>query len=433
VTDLPTVEAPSYCGYRKLRLAYFVSHPIQYQAPMLRRIAREPDIELKVFFSSDISVRKTGYTDQGFGVVVKWDTPLLEGYEYEFLPVLRDAARLGFARPINYGISRRIREQEFDAVWLHSYSTLTNLQAIGASNWLKIPALLRTDSTLFDRPRSHMKLAVKKLFFDFLRPRISGLLSVGDANTEYWRHYFGELIPIFPCHYAVDNQFFRRECEMASLGREEFRKSLELDARRPVILFAAKLTPRKRCGDLVEAYLRLSESCNLQPAPYLLIVGDGELRSVLEEKARRARPGDIRFLGFRNQSELPKFYDLCSVFVLASVDEPWGLAINEVMNAGRAVIVTDQVGCQKNLVKHGVNGRVVRARDVQDLAESLRVVLADEKTSEAMGLESLRIIQSFNFDQNVFGLRQALQALVPGFPAAPGGMTERERPSTEPH
>ena len=41
---------------RKLRLAYFVTHPIQYQAPLLRRIAQEADIDLKVYFFSDISV-----------------------------------------------------------------------------------------------------------------------------------------------------------------------------------------------------------------------------------------------------------------------------------------------------------------------------------------------------------------------------------------
>ena len=64
---------------KKVRLAYLVSHPIQYQAPLLRRIAQEPDIELTVFFGSDFSVRD--YQDKGFGVEVKWDVPLLDGYQ----------------------------------------------------------------------------------------------------------------------------------------------------------------------------------------------------------------------------------------------------------------------------------------------------------------------------------------------------------------
>src|SRR5438445_10698521 len=105
----------------KVRLAYLVSHPIQYQAPLLRRIAREPDIDLTVFFGSDFSVK--GYKDEGFGGVgVKWDVPLLGGYRHEFLPVLRDNATVSPTRPMNYGIASRLKgaagQAAFDALWV---------------------------------------------------------------------------------------------------------------------------------------------------------------------------------------------------------------------------------------------------------------------------------------------------------------------------
>src|SRR5580700_893937 len=103
---MPTQSANPvvYSEYRKLRLAYFASHPIQYQAPLLREIAQEPDIDLKVFFGSALSVR--GYVDSGFGVQVKWDIPLLDGYAHEFLPVVldvRDGQEVSFLRPLNRG------------------------------------------------------------------------------------------------------------------------------------------------------------------------------------------------------------------------------------------------------------------------------------------------------------------------------------------
>jgi glycosyltransferase involved in cell wall biosynthesis len=224
---------------------------------------------------------------------------------------------------------------------------------------------------------------------------------------------------MFLCRYSVDNEFFQQGCKTAAKTREEFRASLGLEPGRPVVLCAGKLRPDKRCDDLLKAFLQISKSGSVRPAPYLLIVGEGQERAALENLARRANPGDVRFLGFRNQSELPRFFDLCDVFAMPAVYEAWGLAINEVMNAGRAVIVSDQVGCQKDLVQHGVNGYVARARDVDDLAEGLRVVLANEQTWQAMGAESLRIIQEFSFEQNVVGLRQALQTLVPGFQAVP--------------
>jgi hypothetical protein len=68
---------------RKIRLAYLVSHLIQYQAPLLRQIAADPDIDLTVFFCRDISTRK--HVDEGFVQVIEWDTPLLDGYEHVFL------------------------------------------------------------------------------------------------------------------------------------------------------------------------------------------------------------------------------------------------------------------------------------------------------------------------------------------------------------
>src|SRR3984957_1622642 len=103
---------------RRVRLAYLVSHPIQYQSPLLRRIAQEPGIDLTVFFGSDFSVR--GYKDEGFGVEVKWDTPLLEGYRSEFLPLILDSQSTTVTRPMNYGIFSRLRgkgsDRKFDAL-----------------------------------------------------------------------------------------------------------------------------------------------------------------------------------------------------------------------------------------------------------------------------------------------------------------------------
>ncbi len=398
-----------------LRVAYLLSHTIQYQSPLLRLLARQPGLDLTVFYTSDFSLRS--YRDRGFGVPVEWDVPLLGGYRHQFLPRLLDSDNISFFRPLNRGIFRRLRAGRFDVLWIHGYATLNSWIAMAAARLLGIPVLLRTDSTLIDHPRGPLKLALKYIFFRVLRRFTYGVLSVGQRNTEYWRHHLGQDIPVFPIPYAVDNAFFQDRCRAASTTREQLRQELQLEPNRPILLFASKLLPRKRCIDLVEAYLELvaryRSATPSRPLPYLLIVGDGEERPHIEARLQSATPADregIRLLGFRNQSELPRYYDLCDAFVLPSIHEPWGLVVDEAMNAARAVIVSDQVGCQPDLVVDGGNGCVFPAQNVPALAGALERVLADPAASRIMGERSLERIQAFSFDANVRGLMQAFAA-----------------------
>ena len=398
---------------RPIRLAYVVSHPIQYQVPLLRRIAQEPGIDLTVFFGSDFSVR--GYQDEGFGVEVKWDVPLLEGYRHEFLPALRDTGTEGTFAPISRGLSARLQDRDgrpaFDVVWVHGYATVNQMYAILAAKSLGIPVLVRAESWLGDRPRGGAKLAAKKLFFAGLRHLIDAVLYTGTPNRAYWEHSLGEDFPMFLMPYAVDNQWFQEQSAEAAARRGELVEELGLAAGQPVILFASKLQARKRCADLIAAYAQLAPGQD--PFPALVIVGDGEERAALEAQAEATGFQSIRFYGFANQSELPRFFDLATVFVLPSRHEPWGLIVNEVMNARRAVIVSDEVGSNFDLVTDGVEGCVFPAGDVEALTAALRQVLSTPAAAE-MGRRAGERIGRWGFEQDVEGLHQAIAYVTRG-------------------
>lgn len=389
---------------RCVRLAYVVSHPIQYQAPLLRRIAQEPELDLTVFFGSDFSVR--GYRDEGFGVEVKWDVPLLEGYKHQFLPALRDNGTEGTFSPVSRGVMSRLKG--FDVVWVHGYATVNQMHTILAAKALGIPVLVRAESWLSDRPRGGVKLAAKRLFFAGLSKLIDAVLVTGTPNRAYWQHYLGDSFPTFPMPYAVDNEWFQRKVQEAAAGRAHLQAKLGIEAGRPVILFASKLQTRKHCDDLIAAYGRLSPGEGRNPEPYLVIVGEGEERTRLESQAAATGFKSIRFHGFANQSELPRFFDLATVFVLPSRHEPWGLIVNEVMNAGRPVVVSDEVGSHFDLVTDGVEGCVFPARNVEALTDALRRVLATPETAAEMGRKALSRINDWGLEQDIIGLRQAI-------------------------
>jgi glycosyltransferase involved in cell wall biosynthesis len=83
--------------------------------------------------------------------------------------------------------------------------------------------------------------------------------------------------------------------------------------------------------------------------------------------------------------------------------------VNEPMNAGCSVIVSDQVGCGPDLVKDGENGHIFKARDVEQLYKALENILGDPQKCRAMGQKSFEIIRKWRLDEDVVGLMTALK------------------------
>jgi glycosyltransferase involved in cell wall biosynthesis len=78
------------------------------------------------------------------------------------------------------------------------------------------------------------------------------------------------------------------------------------------------------------------------------------------------------------------------------------------MNAGRAVVVSDQVGCGPDLVKPGENGYVFKTGDIANLRQSLTDILSNFEKCKAMGQKSLEIINKWGIKEDIAGLKQAL-------------------------
>lgn len=392
---------------KKHRIAYLVSHPIQYQAPLLRVLSAEPDIDLTVFFQSDFSVRN--FQDPGFGRAIQWDVPLLEGYRHEFLPAF---GRRNIPNPWSYGVASRLWRGNFDFFWVHGYARWFNWAAILAARVAKIPVFVRDEPTSISALRSPTKAKLKRIFFfGALRALCDTFLAIGTLNRRYYLEngIAPNRIRLMP--YCVDNEYFANLAKRAAPRRETFRAQLGLKSGRPVILYASKFERRKRASDLLIAFKKLVAQSPTGETPYLLFVGDGDTRAELETNAHSIAE-HVRFLGFRNQPELPAFFDLCDVFVLPSEFETWGLIVNEVMSVGRAIIVSDHVGCGPDLVKNGVNGFVYPLGNVDALAENLQYVLRSQDTIAAMGHASAEIIGDWNFQRDIEGLRSAITATV---------------------
>jgi glycosyltransferase involved in cell wall biosynthesis len=82
--------------------------------------------------------------------------------------------------------------------------------------------------------------------------------------------------------------------------------------------------------------------------------------------------------------------------------------VNEVMNAGKTIIVSDEVGCQPDLITDGVNGKVFPGGNVEALRGAIESVLGNDEGRLEMGRRSLERINQWSFEQDIRGLREAL-------------------------
>ncbi len=370
-----------------IRLLYLVSHPIQYQAPLLRRIAAAEDIDLTVSFASN---GMTGpHWDPGFRSKIEWNVPLTEGYNWRI-----DRAAAHLARAV----------ADSDVVWLHGWNGWRMWRALATARRLGVPVLMRSENTVDAEPDGPGPRGMaKRAYLRWIFARSAAFLCIGAANRAYYLAHGVDPDRLFSMPYVVDNDFFRTRAAAAAASREALRVRIGLDPGRLVILFAGKLQRRKNPLVLLEAFRRLDHARLNRPG--LIFVGDGEQRAEVERAA--TTDGDVRFLGFRDQTELPALYELADVFVLASHGEPWGLAINEAMNAGTAVIASDQCGAARDLIDETC-GAVVAPGDAESLTRALTHVLSDPDRCRAMGSAAAARIAAWNFDADLDGLRAAL-------------------------
>jgi glycosyltransferase involved in cell wall biosynthesis len=331
------------------------------------------------------------YHDREFGTLVKWDVPLLEGYESVTLK--------------NETWEQHLMDLPADAFWVHGWSHPYAAVAWKVAKRRKLPLLVRGETFLGCIKGGPLRRWLHKLVYSRQFRQPAAFLAVGSLNAQMYRAYGVPEERIFSVPYAVDNVFFAARAKEASAGREALRQQLNLESDQPIVLFCGKLIAKKNASTLIRAMQLVNSRA------VLVLVGDGELKGELMSLAESLIPGRARFVGFKNQTELPAFYDLCDVFVIPSTFEPWGLVVNEVMNAGKPILASDQVGSAADLVSED-NGGIFKALDAADLARVMEPYLASEEKRQSAGARSLDKIRRWGFEEDLMGVRTAVSHLL---------------------
>ena len=131
-------------------------------------------------------------------------------------------------------------------------------------------------------------------------------------------------------------------------------------------------------------------------AAELVVIGDGPYRETME---RQLRGCGVKFLGFRYGEELSRLYASCDFFVFPSITDTLGQVVMESQGSGLPALVTD-VGGPKEVVKDGVTGLVLPARDEAAWVRSIVDLASDQPRRERMGRAAHEYMQEFAMEQS---------------------------------
>jgi glycosyltransferase involved in cell wall biosynthesis len=363
----------------KRQLAVFMSHPIQHFSPWWQELARNSDVDLKVYYYSRANMVR--YFDKEFGLSMSYDIDLLSGYEHVVLP-----RQWPFRHPtsvdwymLNAGVGRAVRERSWDAVLVFGYAPLNNWAVVRAARRAGVPILYYSDSNqLTEGAKPSWKLAIKRLVVRRYLRRMTAFLTPGNMNQLYLQGYGASPERMWFCPLPVDVDRFRSTAEAGQADRDRLRARFGLAPTDFVVAFNGKLVDRKRPVDLADAVRSAGD-----PGLKALFIGTGPLVNEI-----KARGGDcVRVTGFVNQAELPSVLALADLAVMPSSHDPHPLAVTEFMALGIPAVVSDRIGCigQDDVVRPGETGLVYPCGDVAALTAAVFRLRRDGDLRRQMG------------------------------------------------
>ena len=287
---------------------------------------------------------------------------------------------------LGFWIWRTLYELQPDIMAIAGYARPAMLTALLWCRQHRKPAILMSETTEQDFTRIPGREAIKRAVVS----QFSAALVGGTPHTHYLQKLGMAPEAIFSGYDVVGNQHFH----------PDHIRTLPSPHSRPYFLAINRFLPKKNLSFLISAYAQYRQEVGAI-AWDLVLCGDGQLRNNLEQQIRQLNLQEyVHLPGFLQQDELLPYFAHARCLVHASLQEQWGLVVNEAMAAGLPVLVSDRCGCFEDLVQDGITGFGFDPSAVSQLT-GLMVKLGTEVIdTQQMGEAALAHIQ--NYSPNCF-------------------------------
>jgi glycosyltransferase involved in cell wall biosynthesis len=371
-------------------------------------MAQHPELKLQVAYCTMRGAE--AMHDPDFNAPVKWDIPLLDGYDWAEV-ANKGSGTESFFGLNNPGLWKLIRDGNFDAVLCYvGYVRASFWISYLACKFSKTAFVFGTDAwSLASRNDDRWKRYLKRAAWPLLFSLADQVIVPSSATRDLMLSLNVPAPRITLTPYAVDNDWWL--AESSRVDRNAVRAAWGVGERATIILFCGKLQPWKRPLDLLRAFARVAEAGGRDAI--VVYAGEGHQRAELEaEAAALGISNRVRFLGFVNQSKLPEVYTSADLMVLPSEYEPFAVVVNEAYCCGCAVTVSDRVGAGRDLVAPVTAELIFSCGDIEALAEILRKCILERESFAEIGRSGRKRIETWSPRENIAGAVDAIRRAV---------------------
>lgn len=269
--------------------------------------------------------------------------------------------------------ARALIRQSPDAV-IHTHNAMAHYYAVLASLGLPVKCRINTRHGMGGRIRSGRQ---EWLYRQSLRGTDYAVAVCEAARQRFAADGMRPRRALLSVPNGIRLERFRPADDVA---RQSLVAELGLPTGSRIIGTVGRLQPVKDHALLLRAFAKVRVQV---PEAALVIVGDGPLRAALEAQAEQAGLSDaVRFMGDRH--DVPRLLTGMEVFALTSTSEGYSVALLEACASSLPIVATD-VGGNREIVRHGVNGRLVPSGDTAAIATALIALLRGGEQAAAMG------------------------------------------------
>ncbi|EIC21283.1 glycosyltransferase [Thiorhodovibrio frisius] len=224
------------------------------------------------------------------------------------------------------------------------------------------------------------KLPFNKKLIAWVCQRASAYTAVSERTAkklascfeqQQWRNCYADKLSIIPM--GVD----ARPSPVSHSIQEQTRQQFMLD-QRPILLFIGRLTEKKGVDILLRSFAALP--AKTRDSLQLVIAGDGQLKSRLEEDVRNLKLSNVIFTGFVQGETKDGLLSLSALLCLPSIVDSRGdtegfpVVLMEGLAHGKVILASDATGAE-DVLEHGENGFIFRSNSTEQLTSLLQQVI----------------------------------------------------------